>query len=167
MSNILKTGMVGAFTAAVSFGCGGSGSQPAEAPEPENQVETGYSTQPREEATGSVTTFVPTEQQKRVARVGDMLFGRVPGLEVRRLPNGDYTLRVRGPGTLIGSGVDEEPLLVVDGTPVPKGSMSSMLSALQPRDVERIDVLKDASSTAVYGVRGANGVIVITTRRPR
>jgi TonB-dependent SusC/RagA subfamily outer membrane receptor len=114
---------------------------------------------------GAVTTFIPTEADARVARVGDMLIGRVPGLEVRRLPNGSYTLRIRGPRTLRGSAQDEEPLLVVDGTPVPQGSLSAMLNSIAPHDVARIDVLRDASATSVYGLRGGNGVIVITTKR--
>jgi iron complex outermembrane receptor protein len=116
---------------------------------------------------GAVTTFIPTAADARVARVGDMLIGRVPGLEVRRLPNGSYTLRIRGPRTLRGSVEDEEPLLVLDGTPMPKGSLSATLNTLAPHDIARIDVLRDASATGVYGSRGANGVIVITTKRPR
>jgi TonB-dependent starch-binding outer membrane protein SusC len=172
MLNTMKMGMVGALTFVVMTGCGRAAQQP-EPPAPategedEDEVAMGYDSRPADQATGSVASYVPTESQKRVARVGDMLVGRIPGLEVQRLPNGDYTLRIRGPSTLIGGTADEEPLLVVDGTPVPKGSLSSTLSALQPRDIDRIDVLRDASTTAVYGMRGANGVIVITTKRPR
>jgi TonB-dependent SusC/RagA subfamily outer membrane receptor len=118
------------------------------------------------ESMGAVT-YVPTASDARVSRLGDMLMGRVPGLEVRRLGNGSYTLRIRGPRTLRGSVADEEPLLVLDGTPIPQGSLSSVLSAVPPRDVARVDVLRDAASTSIYGLRGANGVVVITTKRPR
>jgi TonB-dependent SusC/RagA subfamily outer membrane receptor len=149
----MKTGITCVLAVAVMAGCGGAGSQEPEAPAPE--------------AMGAVTTFIPTEADARVARVGDMLIGRVPGLEVRRLANGSYTLRIRGPRTLIGSIQDEEPLLVLDGTPMPKGSLSTTLNSIAPHDVARIDVLRDASATSVYGLRGGNGVIVITTKRPR
>ncbi len=149
----MKTGIICVLAVAVMAGCGRAGSQGPETPAPESM--------------GAVTVFIPTEADARVARVGDMLIGRVPGLEVRRLPNGSYTLLIRGPRTLRGSAQDEEPLLVVDGTPVPQGLLSSMLNTLSPHDIARIEVLRDASVTSVYGLRGANGVILITTKRPR
>lgn len=65
----------------------------------------------------------------------------------------------------MGSSAEAEPLLVIDDVPVPRGSLGSVLAGLAPRDVARIDVLKDASATGLYGSRGANGVIVITTKR--
>ncbi len=163
----MKTGIICALAVAVMAGCGRAGSQPPEAPAPEDEVAVGYGIQPRGNATGAVSTFIPTEADARVARLGDMLIGRVPGLEVRRLSNGNYSLRIRGPRTLRGSVADEEPLLVVDGTPVPKGWLSATLNTLAPHHIARIDVLRDASSTSVYGLRGANGVIVVTTKRPR
>ncbi len=155
----MKTGIICVLAVAVMGGCGTAGSQGPEAPAPGSQ--------PKTQTMGAVTTFIPTEADARVARVGDMLIGRVPGLEVRRLPNGSYSLRIRGPRTLMGSVADEEPLLVLDGTPLPRGSLSSTLNSLAPHDIARIDVLRDASTTSVYGSRGANGVIVITTKRPR
>ncbi len=161
----MKTGIICVLAVAVTAGCGRAGSQGPEAPAPEDEVAAGYGSQPK--AMGAVTTYIPTEADARVARVGDMLIGRVAGLEVRRLPNGSYTLRIRGPRTLRGSVADEEPLLVLDGTPMPKGSLSAALNSIAPHDVARIDVLRDASATGVYGSRGANGVIVITTKRPR
>ena len=149
----MKTGIICVLAVAVMTGCGRAG---PEAPAPGSQ-----------QTMGAVTTFIPTEADARVARVGDMLIGRVPGLEVRRLANGSYSLRIRGPRTLKGSVADEAPLLVLDGTPVPKGSLSAALDALAPHDIARIEVLRDASATNIYGSRGANGVIVITTKRPR
>jgi len=62
---------------------------------------------------------------------------------------------------------DDEPLLVIDDITIPAGSLASALVGIAPRDVARVDVLKDAGATAVYGSRGANGVIIITTKRPR
>jgi TonB-dependent starch-binding outer membrane protein SusC len=94
-----------------------------------------------------------------------LLRARVPGLQVLRLPNGDYTLRIRGQRGFPGAVADEEPLLVIDDVPIPSGSLGTALAALAPRDIAQIDVLKDAGATAVYGTRGANGVIIIKTRR--
>ena len=103
--------------------------------------------------------YIPTETQARVARVGDMLVGRVPGLEVRRSRNGlAHSYRIRGIRRLMGS---EEPLLVLDGTPMP----IAMLNSLSPRDIARVHVLRD-TETSIYGIRGGNGVIVVTTKRP-
>jgi len=86
---------------------------------------------------------------------------------VVRLSGGSYTLRIRGPSSLRGTLAGEEPLLVIDDVPVSLGSLSNALAGIAPQDVARIDVLKDAGSTAIYGVRGANGVIIITTKRAR
>jgi len=163
----MKSGIICVLAVGLMVACGRAGSEEPEAPAPEAEVAADSGAQSRNQPMGAVTTFVPTEADKRVARLGDMLIGRVPGLEVRRLGNGSYTLRIRGPRTLRGSVVDEEPLLVLDGTPIPKGSLSSTLNVLVPHDIARIDVLRDASSTSIYGLRGANGVIVVTTKRPR
>ena len=104
----MKTGIICVLAVAVMAGCGRAGSQGPEAPAPDDEVATdGF--QSRTQALGAVTTYIPTEAQARVARLGDMLIGRVPGLEVRRLASGGYTLRIRGPRTLMGSVADEEP----------------------------------------------------------
>jgi TonB-dependent starch-binding outer membrane protein SusC len=150
--------------AAVLIGCGGSGSLRPEGPAPEDEVSVGYGTQSRRNVTGSVSSFVPTEADTRGARVEEMLQGRVPGLEVRRLADGNYTLRIRGRQSFRGRVTDAEPLLVIDGLPVAGGSLGNALAGLAPQDIARIDVLKDASA-AIYGSRGANGVVLITTKR--
>jgi len=116
--------------------------------------------------TGAVTTIIPSETDARVPRVEEMLRA-VPGLEVIRLANGAYRLRIRGQRSLRGDAADENPLLVIDGITIPNESMGTMLADLSPSDVARIEVLKDAGSTSMYGSRGANGVIVITTKRAR
>ena len=113
-----------------------------------------------------MTTIVPSETDARVARVEELLHG-VPGLEVTRLGNGTYRLRIRGQRSLRGNAEDENPLVVIDGIAIPNESIGAMLADLSPGDVARIEVLKDAGSTSMYGSRGANGVIVITTKRAR
>jgi len=113
-----------------------------------------------------VTTIVPSETDARVPRVEDLLRA-VPGLEVSKLANGTYRLRIRGQRSLRGNDANENPLLVIDGIIIPNESMGAMLADLSPSDVARIEVLKDAGSTSMYGSRGANGVIVITTKQAR
>jgi TonB-dependent SusC/RagA subfamily outer membrane receptor len=109
---------------------------------------------------GSVT--VTREETSRVAHFEQLLEGRVPGVEVQRLGGDRYSVRVRGGGSLAGTG---DPLFVVDGVPFPVGvSVRDLAAGINPGDVARIDVLKDAMATATYGMRGANGVILITTR---
>jgi TonB-dependent SusC/RagA subfamily outer membrane receptor len=93
----------------------------------------------------------------------EMLRGRVSGLQVSEAPNGDISLRIRGTSSFMA---DEQPLLVIDGVPVPTYAITSTLRTLDPQDVRTIQVLKDTGSTSAYGVRGANGVILITLRRP-
>jgi TonB-dependent SusC/RagA subfamily outer membrane receptor len=91
------------------------------------------------------------------ANMEELLRGRVAGLQVQRR-GGNLSIQIRGPSTFSGS---VEALVIVDGT---ETSARSLL-AMDPGDVERIRVLKDGSA-AMYGVRGANGVLIITTRRP-
>lgn len=93
--------------------------------------------------------------------LADMIDGRFAGVEVRRLAAGGVSIRIRGQRSLKGDG---EPLYVIDGIPQHPG-IAGVLSDLDPRDIDRIEVLKDAGATAAYGARGANGVILIITRR--
>jgi iron complex outermembrane receptor protein len=83
-------------------------------------------------------------------------------VEVRALAGGGMSVRIRGSRSLRGDG---EPLYVVDGIPQ-HGNTNGALSDIDPRDVQSIEVLKDAGATAIYGVRGANGVILITRKHP-
>ena len=103
-------------------------------------------------------------ESMRVGRIEELLMGRVPGLVVLRTPNGGYSLRIRGRTSFYGN---DEPLIVIDGMPIRHGGASNALMSLDPGDVARVDVLKDAGSTAAYGVQGGNGVVLITTRRGR
>ncbi len=117
----------------------------------------------RGDATGAVESVDVTRMADTGAgRIEQVLQGRVAGLQVTRLPGGGYSLRIRGTTSLIG---DNEPLLVLDDQIIPPSAISSMLASINPRDVQRVEVLKDAASTAFYGSRGANGVIIITTKR--
>lgn len=99
--------------------------------------------------------------RQEVSRVEELLEGH-PGVEVRRTDGGDYQVRIRGVGSFMAS---EEPLWVIDG--VPYELRGRGLSWLAPSEVERIQVLKNPQDVAIYGVRGANGVIVITTKKKR
>src|SRR6266853_2860138 len=144
-----------------AMACAGTGRRPT--PE-DDVVSVGYGTQSRRNIPGAVSTYIPTEADTHIARVETMLQGHIPGLEV--IPQaGGFTLRIRGFKSLRQRGGDDEPLLVIDDITGPAGSLGSALAGIAPRDVARVDVLKDAGATAVYGSRGANGVIIITTKR--
>ena len=93
--------------------------------------------------------------------VEEVLRGRIAGVDVRQGPGG-IVIRIRGVTSIMGS---NEPLYVVDGVPVRPGQGGALVG-ISPYDIESIEVLKDAVSTTMYGVRGANGVIVIKTKRP-
>jgi TonB-dependent SusC/RagA subfamily outer membrane receptor len=97
------------------------------------------------------------------AKTLERLFvGRFPGVAVQSSPSGGFRLRIRGGANSFL--LNQEPLYVVDGTPLPPGT--GEISFLNPYDIEKIEVLKDASDLSFYGGRGANGVIRITTLRP-
>lgn len=87
---------------------------------------------------------------------------KIPGIQVTRTSNGAIAIRIRGTSSIYSS---NEPLYVIDGTPLDAGA-GGALTGLNPYDIESIRVLKDPADTGLYGVRGANGVIVITTKRP-
>jgi TonB-dependent outer membrane receptor, SusC/RagA subfamily, signature region len=138
-----------------------------EAPAPARAVDTvavGYGRVPHDHLTGAVSSLTEEDiASAQATRVVELFQGRLPGVQVLRGPTGNLTLRIRGAQGLGYS--DEEPLVVIDGMPTENTGWSSVLDALMPQDITRIDVLKDAGSTAAYGVRGANGVILITTKR--
>jgi iron complex outermembrane receptor protein len=138
-----------------------SGSRPAPRDEPAREVGIGYGTVEQRNLTTAVSSLDAEDlEAQRVARVEEMLQGRFAGVQVARLPGGNYSIRIRGQSSIRGSG---EPLVVVDGMPLLPGSLGGM----DPRDIARIEVLKDAGATAIYGSRGGNGVILITTKRAR
>jgi TonB-linked SusC/RagA family outer membrane protein len=124
-------------------------------------VITGYGTQRKGTVTGAVAVVKATElEQVPVASFAQALQGRAPGVQVLATsgrPSSNATIRIRGVGS-INAGT--EPLYVIDGVP----SASTDFASLNTNDIESISILKDASATSIYGSRGANGVIVITTK---
>ena len=134
-------------------------------------VVVGYGQVKKSDLTGSVAT-VAVEEIKKVAvtSLDQALQGRAAGVQITQnsgAPGGATTIRIRGGNSIQG---DNEPLYVIDGIPFKNdgagsGSSFNVLSTLNPSDIESMSVLKDASSTAIYGSRGANGVVIITTKR--
>ena len=126
-------------------------------------VPVGYGTQHRSDVTGAISSVsLQDDRPRNVARVEELLEGRVAGARVVRDPRGGLSVQIRGIGSINGS---TEPLYVIDGVPITGGAPGSALLGINPSDIARIEVLKDAGSTAIYGSRAANGVILITTRR--
>lgn len=123
-------------------------------------VAVGYATARRQDLTGSVVSIKSDELIKvPTSDITQALGGRVAGVQVLQsegTPGASISIRVRGGISITQS---NEPLYIIDGFPSEDG-----LSTLDPAEIETIDILKDASSTAIYGARGANGVIVITTK---
>jgi TonB-dependent starch-binding outer membrane protein SusC len=130
-------------------------------PLPDDTLDNGYTTSVEEHGSGTGRSLGPAEIARlRVKRVEELLAGRVPGLRVLPTPNGGFTIRVRGTTTVQGSA---EPLYIIDGMPVTL-LPGEGLNWLDPAEILRIEVLKDPAETSMYGVRGANGVIVIRTK---
>lgn len=124
-------------------------------------VVVGYGVQRKSDVTGAVTRVGDKElNMKPVTNAFEALQGKAAGVDITssERPGTVGTIRIRGTRSLNAS---SDPLYVVDGVPLASGG----IDALNPRDIESIDILKDASSTAIYGSRGANGVILITTKR--
>lgn len=125
----------------------------------EEVVVVGYGIRMREELTGSISTVSSEKIEMSTASdIGSRMQGQVSGVSItsRNRPGGGSVVRVRGLGTINNN----DPLYIIDGVPTKGG-----LNEINPSDVESISVLKDASSAAIYGSRGANGVIIITTNR--
>jgi TonB-linked SusC/RagA family outer membrane protein len=136
----------------------------------------GYGTSTRKKLTGSVSV-INSESLEMMpsASFQNALQGAAPGLQVNAsdgAPGAGFSIRVRGTGSINAS---NDPLYVVDGIPITSGSVSqtdfgnqerssNVLASLNPNDIESLVVLKDAASTAIYGSRGANGVVMITTK---
>ncbi|MUU78926.1 SusC/RagA family TonB-linked outer membrane protein [Winogradskyella endarachnes] len=121
----------------------------------------GYGTTTKEAYTGTATKIEAENiQAKAVSNVSQALTGEVAGVSVTTTsgaPGSDSTVRIRGFGSINGN---RSPLYIVDGAPY-----ASDISAINPADIESMTVLKDAAATSIYGSRGANGVIVITTKQ--
>ncbi|MHB1178191.1 MAG: SusC/RagA family TonB-linked outer membrane protein [Daejeonella sp.] len=131
-------------------------------------VVVGYGTLQKRDLTGSVATLDnKLIRSLPVATIDQKMVGQVAGVQVQQLsgaPGGGTSVKIRGSGSL---GAGNEPLYVVDGMPYSAGMNQNLnpLIFINPNDIESITILKDASSTAIYGSRGANGVIMITTKK--
>lgn len=128
----------------------------------EQVVVVGYGTQRRKDLTGSISSVTAEQIEKvPVTTAEQALQGRAAGVQIINndgAPGGNMSVLIRGIGSLASNG--NTPLYVVDGYPTTGG-----LNNLNPNDIATIDVLKDASATAVYGIRAANGVVIITTKK--
>ncbi|MBR1687303.1 MAG: TonB-dependent receptor [Prevotella sp.] len=129
----------------------------------------GYGAVKKSDLTGSVTALKPDGKNKGVVvSAQDMLGGKVAGVAVTSYsgePGGNAQIRIRGGSSLSAS---NDPLIVIDGVPMDNNSVgdkSNILGSINPQDIESFNVLKDASATAIYGSRGSNGVIIITTKK--
>ncbi|WP_242206086.1 SusC/RagA family TonB-linked outer membrane protein [Aestuariivivens insulae] len=120
----------------------------------------GYGTAKKSDLTGSVSTVSAKDFEKQpITRAEDALQSRTAGVNVSKnsgAPGGNIKIRVRGSNSITGS---NDPLVVIDGI------IGGDLSSLNASDIQSIDVLKDASATAIYGSRGANGVVMVTTKK--
>ena len=145
----------------------------------EEVVTIGYGTVKKSDLTGSVGSVAGDDLNRgAISSVEQALQGKTPGVMIRQTsaePGGELSVRIRGAGSITAG---NEPLYVIDGVPVTTTNItgsgtaydrlqvrSSALSSLNSNDIESVEVLKDASATAIYGSRGANGVVLITTKK--
>src|SRR5699024_10249436 len=137
-----------------------------EVEEMEDIVVVGYGSQRRQDLTGSVSSVSASDfENQPITSADQAMQGQISGVQVTRnsgAPGGGSTVRIRGTNSIRAG---NNPLYVIDGMPVGGGSSPSQnpLSLINPQDIVSIEVLKDASATAIYGARGANGVVLITT----
>ena len=131
----------------------------------------GYGVAKKNDLTGSVTAIKPDEKNHgMITSAQDMMQGKIAGVNVISnggTPGGDATIRIRGGSSLNAS---NDPLIVIDGLALDRQGIKgapNALSMINPNDIESFTVLKDASATAIYGSRGSNGVIIITTKKGR
>ncbi len=134
-----------------------------------NIVVIGYGTTQEKDLTGAATSVKASEFNRGIINSPEQLLqGKVSGVNITSAsgePGSPQGITIRGPG---GVRTGNTPLYVIDGLPLDNsstGGATNPLNFLNPQDIESIDVLKDASATAIYGTRGANGVIIITTKK--
>lgn len=129
----------------------------------------GYGVVKKKDLTGSVAALKPDSKNKGVVvNAQDLLVGKVAGVAITSeggTPGAKSNVRIRGGSSLNAS---NDPLIVIDNVPIDNNGvkgMANILSVINPQDIESFNVLKDASATAIYGSRGSNGVIIITTKK--
>ena len=140
-------------------------------------VVVGYGTAQQRDLTSSITSLKSTDLRNQPVTSPDALLqGKAAGVQVVQnsgTPAGEIFIRIRGTASLLG---ETRPLYVVDGVPLNNfggtvldagGQRQSALADINPNDIESIDILKDAAAAAIYGARGSNGVVLITTKRGR
>lgn len=136
----------------------------------EEVVVIGYGVQKKNDLTGSVTAISEKDFNQGVISSPEQLInGKIAGVQITSTggsPNANSTIRIRGGASLNAS---NDPLIVLDGVPMEVGGgvqgSGNFLSLINPNDIESMTILKDASSTAIYGSRASNGVIIITTKK--
>jgi TonB-dependent SusC/RagA subfamily outer membrane receptor len=112
---------------------------------------------------GAKNTVTSEDIEKNPSEpVEKLLQAKVPGVWVTRTPDGGIAIQLRGQSSIYG---ENQPLYVIDGVPINPGP-NGALTGINPHDIESIQVLKDPAETAMYGMRGANGVIVVKTKKP-
>jgi TonB-dependent SusC/RagA subfamily outer membrane receptor len=116
----------------------------------------------RREPPASNTVTAEDIEKNPTQPIEKVLQAKVPGVWVTRTPDGGVAVQIRGPTSFYG---EQQPLYVVDGVPIQPGP-NGALTGINAYDIESIKVLKDAADTAMYGMRGSNGVIVVTTKKP-
>lgn len=144
----------------------------------EEVVVVGYGTMKKKDLTGAVASVKMDDTPvSTISTVSHALAGKAAGLQIRTTsaqPGGEATFRIRGAASSEQTGND--PLIIIDGFPVSDvdsldagkysdGAKDNVLGSINPNDIESIEVLKDASSTAIYGARAGNGVIIVTTKK--
>lgn len=131
--------------------------------QPQDSVSVGYGKQSRKDVTGAVSS-IDTESQRNnsAMQLEQLIQGRVSGVEVIRVDAGRISLRIRGASSLNST---TEPLYIIDGMKVHAESFTDAMAGINPADVASIEILKDAGATAIYGSEGANGVVIVNTRR--
>lgn len=142
----------------------------------EEVVVVGYGTMKKKDLTGAVTSVkMDDEPVSTISTVSHALAGKAAGLQIRTTsaqPGGSVSMVIRGAASTTGN----DPLIIIDGFPVSNpgtldtgyysdGSTDNVLGSINPNDIESIEVLKDASATAIYGARAGNGVILVTTKK--
>jgi len=132
------------LAAGLVAGCGGGSRAPRQAPGPNNTV------------TADDIARSPDQPIEKV------LQAKVPGVWITRTPDGGIAVQIRGNSSIYG---EQQPLYIIDGVPINPGP-NGALTGVNPYDIASIEVLKDPADTAMYGMRGANGVIVVKTKKP-
>lgn len=133
----------------------------------EQVVLIGYGKQKKSDLTGSVVSVTAKDFNGGSTSPEQLIQGKTPGVQITTnggAPGSGSTIRLRGGSSFVSN----DPLIVIDGVPIEVGGVSgtsNLLASINPNDIESFDILKDASSAAIYGNRAANGVILITTKK--